>query len=281
MRRKLNFIKTTLASLLLVAAGCSNNSSTRAPTRQNGFTFDHGVNPGLQLNEPLDTVKETITEQDTRLLASYDLDSTIDRTRVHQYLNFKGTGLKPVFEENEEDVIAFFLKSEDRRDVHMFTYEIFFEEGFQANLNQTNYDGVTAEKMNILGDTYRVVSMAQFGDTYSLHLLREDGVELEIKDSNSRDNEFDNKFSLYINGELIEDASVRVHSTSVAPGQEEVNTIEIRLQADTRLGDLYVPKGHGISEFLDEPEGMLSDNWDIEYHGERADGSHDVRFVEK
>lgn len=72
-----------------------------------------------------------------------------------------------------------------------------------------------------------------------------------------------------INEERIEDAWVQIRATQADTNTTfEINTIKYRLVADPLPGqkDLYVPPGHGIREYIDEPQGLLGD-WDIRYEG--------------
>lgn len=70
-----------------------------------------------------------------------------------------------------------------------------------------------------------------------------------------------------VNDESIEDGVVQIKGITKAGGKFELTSIKYRLEADATAGDLYMPPGSRLSEFLDEPEGMLSSNWDIIYEG--------------
>ena len=71
--------------------------------------------------------------------------------------------------------------------------------------------------------------------------------------------------------EDIEEGYVQIKGQSIGSGNAtfEIFSIKYRLLADARSGAsaIYVPPGHGLREFLDEPEGMLNANWDIRYEG--------------
>src|SRR3989344_6079232 len=71
--------------------------------------------------------------------------------------------------------------------------------------------------------------------------------------------------------EDIEEGYVQIKGQSIGSGNGtfEIFSIKYRLLADARSGasGIYVPPGHGLREFLDEPEGMLNANWDIRYEG--------------
>ena len=65
----------------------------------------------------------------------------------------------------------------------------------------------------------------------------------------------------YVNG-VIEDASVSMRGV-VSGSAFELNTIKYRLTADSPLGETYIKEGKGLRSETDEPEGMLTPNWDI------------------
>ena len=101
--------------------------------------------------------------------------------------------------------------------------------------------------------------------------------EVEWTDKNFTDQKFDG--STEVNDENIEDAQLQIRGRLFSNNAKfEITTIKYRLTADTLLGDLYVPPGHGIREYLDEPEGMLSPNWDIVYGGLMDTGVSIMKF---
>ena len=82
-----------------------------------------------------------------------------------------------------------------------------------------------------------------------------------------------------VNDETVEDGVVSLRGVqNLARTKFEILTLKYRLEADTLLGDLFVPPGHGVREFLDEPEGMLSPNWDIVYGGLMDTGVSILKF---
>ena len=103
--------------------------------------------------------------------------------------------------------------------------------------------------------------------------------EIEWTDSNYTDNLFDTS-GVEVNEENIEDAQVNVLG-SVIPGTSntfELQTIKYRLKADSPKGDVYIKPGQGLREYLDEPEGMLTPNWDLRYEGLEDTGVSIVKF---
>ncbi len=72
-----------------------------------------------------------------------------------------------------------------------------------------------------------------------------------------------------IDEEPIEDAFVQIQVNEITSTEAEVFSIKYRLKADALPGqrDIYVAPGHGVREYLDEPQGMLGFDWDIRYEG--------------
>ncbi len=74
--------------------------------------------------------------------------------------------------------------------------------------------------------------------------------------------------SVEINDELIEDAALFIRGRLYNSNKKmELLDVKYRLEADSLVGDLFIPPGHGLREYLAEPEGMMSPNWDIVYGG--------------
>ncbi|MDP4012897.1 MAG: S-layer protein [Candidatus Nanoarchaeia archaeon] len=73
-----------------------------------------------------------------------------------------------------------------------------------------------------------------------------------------------------IDNEQIEDAYLSIRVNELEGGTvAEIQSIKYRLLADALPGqnDIFVPPGHGVREYLDEPEGLLGRDWDIFYAG--------------
>mgnify|MGYP001576362828 CR=1 FL=1 len=109
--------------------------------------------------------------------------------------------------------------------------------------------------------------------------LRESGdgkdlVEFFIgsKEITFSDDASDDSFSsdVMVNGETIDKGSVKIKG-STSGNVFRMNSITYKLEADGIDGpDVYVPVGERLSNYLDEPEGLLFD-WDIVYGGEGSD----------
>ena len=81
----------------------------------------------------------------------------------------------------------------------------------------------------------------------------------------------DTTYSQYveINGAPITNALVQIIAAEQSSATKlEISTIKYRLSADALNGDdVWVNAGHGVREYLDEPQGMLGFDWDIRYEG--------------
>jgi len=75
--------------------------------------------------------------------------------------------------------------------------------------------------------------------------------------------------SVEIGNENIEDGSIAIVGEETSSGTKfKITSIKYRLKADAIVGStIYVPAGHGVREFLDEPTGLLSPTFDIRYEG--------------
>ncbi len=91
--------------------------------------------------------------------------------------------------------------------------------------------------------------------------------KLEIEDKEYIDSNFESRVK--IDNEPLEDAWVEIDLTELSSTEAEITSIKYRLVADSLPGltNIYVPPGHGVREFLDEPQGLLGQNWDVRYEG--------------
>ncbi|MBI4144546.1 hypothetical protein HY486_04835 [Candidatus Woesearchaeota archaeon] len=102
--------------------------------------------------------------------------------------------------------------------------------------------------------------------------------KLEFRDTNAADNVY-TPAGTTINNELIEDSDVKIRLTvNSAQDKATIQDITYSLKADALVGDLFVPAGHGVREYLDEPEGMISSTWDIRYEGLLDTGVTTLKF---
>ncbi len=105
--------------------------------------------------------------------------------------------------------------------------------------------------------------------------------KLVFRDVNVTDQAY-TKGGAVVNNEIIEDADVRIRGgiTKSATDISSVtfNDVRYRLNSDALVGHMYIPPGHGVREYLDEPEGMLAPNWDITYQGLTDTGVTNVKL---
>lgn len=82
-----------------------------------------------------------------------------------------------------------------------------------------------------------------------------------------------------VNEESITKSKVQIKGkTLVMNKTAEIDYIKYYLDADSVLGDVYVPPGSGVREQLNTPEGMLTPAWDIVYQGLTDTGTTNVVF---
>ncbi|MDO8642135.1 MAG: S-layer protein [Candidatus Woesearchaeota archaeon] len=105
--------------------------------------------------------------------------------------------------------------------------------------------------------------------------------KVRITDSNFTDDTFV-PGGVKVHEEDIEDSRVKIKGTYTNSSDTfELQSIQYKLKSDAPKGDLFIAPGHGLREYLDEPEGMLSDDWDIRYEGLMDTGVSIVRFNSK
>ncbi len=112
--------------------------------------------------------------------------------------------------------------------------------------------------------------------------LGADKIELTDNDYTSDTTDANGEFqssTIEISNENIEDGSVAIAVNELSSSKVEITSIKYRLKADAKKGStVYIPPGHGIREYLDEPEGMLSPTFDIRYEGLKKVATTDVKL---
>ncbi len=98
-----------------------------------------------------------------------------------------------------------------------------------------------------------------------------------MKDTNFADDLF-TAAGATINNELIEDSQVKIKTTVSTDNTATVQSVTYSLNSNALVGDLFVPPGHGIREYLNEPAGLLAPNWDIRYEGLIDTGVTTIKF---
>jgi len=255
------------------------------PERRNWFALDEGLHRQLQENQPVSSLNRILTQRDTDLLSSF----TINGTRANQYLNFENSALTPLYGEDEMDETGYFLFGEDRTGRETFRYEIEFENGLQSRREQGKLVDIIGQELMIIGQPYTIANATIDDNGYGCIVL-----EMQYAQIECADNIFNNTFSpnhsvprgwdpesplgIRVNNEQTKER-VKI-SASINEGSAEINSLTISVSCDTLLGDLYLPVGRQLGAYLDAPYIMLSPKWNIEYHGRRDNGSHEVRFVD-
>ncbi|MBT7929000.1 S-layer protein, partial [Candidatus Peregrinibacteria bacterium] len=102
------------------------------------------------------------------------------------------------------------------------------------------------------------------GDIVEMYL---GATKLVLKDTDYTDTNFTQ--NVEIDNEDITNALVQIVAAEQSSSTKlEISTIKYRLSADALNGDdVWVKAGHGVREYLDEPQGMLGTEWDIRYEG--------------
>ena len=102
------------------------------------------------------------------------------------------------------------------------------------------------------------------GDIVEMYL---GATKLVLKDSDYTDTNFSQ--NVEIDNEDITNALVEIVASELSSATKlEISSIRYRLSADALNGDdVWVEPGHGVREYLDEPQGMLGTDWDIRYEG--------------
>ncbi|MBI5065581.1 S-layer protein [Candidatus Woesearchaeota archaeon] len=102
--------------------------------------------------------------------------------------------------------------------------------------------------------------------------------KLQLKDNRLDDQTFLTAGAT-INNEVIEDSTVRIRGSGSEGGTTvTLNDVTYRLLSDALVGNLYVPPGHGVREYLDEPAGLLAPNWDLQYQGLTDTGVTNIKL---
>ncbi len=90
--------------------------------------------------------------------------------------------------------------------------------------------------------------------------------KIEFTDSNYSDDVFEQ--TVKVNHEDIEDGSVSISASSLDNETFRIEKIRYSLKAESNKGgDVFIPVYDGLRNHLKEPEGMLSENWDITFKG--------------
>lgn len=101
------------------------------------------------------------------------------------------------------------------------------------------------------------------GDIVEMYL---GATKLVLKDTDYTDTSFSQ--NVEIDNEDITNGLVAISAAEPSSTKLEISSIKYRLSADALNGDdVWVEPGHGVREYLEEPQGMLGTEWDIRYEG--------------
>jgi len=101
------------------------------------------------------------------------------------------------------------------------------------------------------------------GDIVEMYL---GATKLVLKDTDYTDASFSN--NVEIDNEDVSNGMVAIIASEPSSTKVEITSLKYRLSADATTGeDIWVEPGHGVREYLEEPQGMLGTEWDIRYEG--------------
>lgn len=181
------------------------------------------------------------------------------------------------------------------------------EKDYEVTLLLVSTSGTPQAKLLINGEA---TDALEDGETDQL----EDGTEIGIREILASNRNFEgdsgslvefylgaNKIvwedggTVEINRENIDDATVTFQYTNTVSsgnGELSIRSIDYNVSADAAEGsDIFVPKGMGLRSQMDEPEGLLNEQWDIIFEGltepdgdyisfsPNGDDEYDLEFV--
>src|SRR3989344_7945779 len=195
------------------------------------------------------------------------VDTRVDTTNNEITLELLGGNVYDVLEEGEEKTYT--VNGKDYK-VEVLIIEDTSPETVTFRINGKLTDQMVEGETEVLDDGLLVgvsdlinndAGEAGSGDILEFYLGAN---KLELKDTEYTDSGFEQH--VQIDNENIEDAWVQVKINEVSSTELEVTSIKYRLNADALPGtsDIFIPAGHGVREYLDEPQGLLG-NWDIRY----------------
>jgi len=235
------------------------------------FEYELQFEEGLESTISSSKLKDLDDESVVILGQTYVfVDTTIDTTNNEVKLVLLGGAVYDVLEEGEKKSYTIKGKTYDVQ-VVLITDQDPETVVFRVNGEQTSEldDG----EVEILSDgtllgISEIVSNeageAGGGDIVEFYIGAN---KLELEDKEYIDSSFESRVK--IDNEPLEDAWVELDVNELSSTEIEITSIKYRLVADSLPGltNLYVPPGHGIREYLDEPQGLLGQNWDIRYEG--------------
>lgn len=129
---------------------------------------------GLQVNENIGVDNNIITEMHWSGLKSGTIHTGAGKTTYHQFLAFRDTsdpieGCAIVFEQNEENVAADYLKCERGDDI--FEYKLVFDNGLESEIRNNDLRNLDGERVNILGQEFTITQATKKGNTIKINMF--------------------------------------------------------------------------------------------------------------
>jgi len=236
----------------------------------------------LEIDEYLGDVRPVFSKSNFDALKSTTIENMRKTKKINQYLKFPTDSGKVIFDQDERDIVGHFLYFADGE--KLFEYELEFEKGFISNVESGLLRDLVfcKEDFTILGEEFDV-GRAIYKGTLSITLRNKQKNKLiTFEDEDPTPGSTDGK--VFVDGNLIEDAMVNIEYQVRKtydrryPLQIILTKITYTLYSDAILGDVYVAPGHGVRGQLSEPEGMLTEKWDIIYEGLMDTGVNYIRY---
>ncbi|MDO8642097.1 MAG: hypothetical protein Q7R76_00700 [Candidatus Woesearchaeota archaeon] len=233
----------------------------------------------LEIQEAIGAVRAELTADDLSALTGGLFKTALGNSEYHQFVRFKA-------EEGEETInsgaVVFATNSQNVTGDYLFfganttilEYALVFDDGISSKISAGSAEDFVGKKLNILGSTYTIQSAAVDGEEVTISLAQ-DNTTLQFSDSSFADADFSNH--PLVNNQEIVDGKVKIEGFR----DGDVLTINSLRYRITPSSDVYVVPGHGIKEYLSQPEAFLTDNWDIQYDGLTDTGVSIVRFNSK
>lgn len=245
------------------------------------FEYEIEFEDGLESEVKSKKLEDYDDEEIVMLGTTYTFVNTkIDTTSDEITLDLLGGSVFDILEEGEEK--TYNVNGKEYK-VEVMIIEDATPASVTFNINGEVTSQMTDGETEILKDGTLIgisdiilneAGEAGSGDIVELYV---GATKVEFRDTNYSDGESASATALgfeqnvEIDEESIEDAHIQIKGQELTTSGDkfEITSIRYRLTADALPGykDLWVPPGHGVREFLDEPQGMLGTNWDIRYEG--------------
>jgi len=253
----------------LYVADSDDTSNSTTAFFEYELEFESGLKSDVDSNGNLEDLHdETLTILGTTYsVVDTDLDSTLNDVTltllggsVYDLLN-EGEVKTYTIDGKDYEVSVLVISDVSNPDV---TFEINGEVTRQLQESETTVldDGTLIGISDIV---LNEAGEAGMGDMVEMYL---GASKLELKDTDYTDSSWLSSGATIDNDE-ISNSLVKIKGSELSSGAEfEITTIQYRLSADSLNGvGVWVEPGHGIREYLDEPQGMLGSDWDIRYEG--------------